>query len=149
MGQQIVGATVQGFFGHNVAARPRQILQGIAYGCRAAGCGQCCHAALQSGHALFKGVLCGVGKTVVYAVCVAEVETGLSVRTVVKNKGCRLVDGNGACARGLIWLLLPRMNLKGFSKTRFFVFVHFCPLILCSLCFVAEKIFLSKLVRNV
>ena len=77
---------------------------------------------------MLKGILRGVGKTAVYVARVAEVKTGLSVRTVVKNKGCGLVDGYGARACGLIRLFLPRMNLKGL-KTGFLFFAHFSPLI--------------------
>ena len=128
MRQKIVGSAIEGFFCHNMVARAGKILQGVAYGCRSAGCGKSCHAAFERGHTLFKGILRGIGKTAVYVASIAEVKTGLSVRTVVKNKGCGLVDGYGARTCSLIRLFLPRMNLKGL-KTGFLFFAHFCPLI--------------------
>ena len=86
MRQQVVGSAVQGFFRHNVVARVRQILQGVAYCSRAACRGQCGYATFKGGYALFKGILRGIGKAAVYVARVAEVKAGLSVRTVVKYK---------------------------------------------------------------
>ena len=127
--QQIVGAAVEGFFGHDVVASFGQILQGIGNGCCAAGRGQGSNAAFKRSHPLFKGVLRGIGQAAVYVAGIAEVKASLSVRTVVKNKGCCLIDRYGARACSRIRLFLPCMNLQGF-KTWFLFFAHFSPLIL-------------------
>ena len=129
MRQQIVGAAVEGFFGHNVVARFGQILQGIGDRCSAAGRGQGRNAALKCCHALFKGVLRGIGQAAVYVAGIAEVKASLSVRTVVKNKGCCLIDRYCARPCSRIRLFLPCMNLQGF-KTWFLFFAHFSPLFL-------------------
>ena len=115
MGQQIVGAAVEGFFRHDMLARSGQVEQGATDRRRAAGRGQSRNAAFQGGHALLESLLGGVGQAAVDVAGLAQIEAGLGVVTVVEHIGRGLIDGHGPGAAGRIGLFLTGMYLQGFK----------------------------------
>ena len=62
VGQQVVGAAVDVLGGNDVVAAQGHVLDGVGDGRGAGSHAQGSHAALQSGHALLKDVLGGVGQ---------------------------------------------------------------------------------------
>ena len=98
-----------------------EILQGVAYGSRAAGRGKSPHAAFKGRHPLFQRILRGIGQTAVNVAGVGQVEPGLGMGTVVKHVGGRLINGHGSRTACSVRLLLPGMHLQGFKPQAFFM----------------------------
>ena len=115
MGQQVVGAAVEGFFRHDMLTRSDQIEQGATDRRRAAGRGQSRNAAFQGGHAFFESLLGGVGQAAVDVAGLAQIKAGLGVVTVAEHIGRGLIDGHGPGAAGRISLFLTGVNLQGFK----------------------------------
>ena len=115
MGQQVVGAAIDGLRGHDVLAGAGKGLEGVADGRRAAGHRQGRAATLQRGDALFKDVVGGVGQPPVDVAGIPQAEAVGGVLAVVKHEGRRRVDRHGAGVGDGIGMLLADVQLAGFK----------------------------------
>ncbi len=88
---------------------------GVGEGCCARSDGETCDTAFESGDALFKDILSGVGETAVDVACILQVETVGCVLCVMENVGGGLVNRNRAGIGCGVCLFLANMELKSFE----------------------------------
>ncbi len=126
VGQQVVGAAVDGLLGDNVVAHMGQRLEGIRNSGSAGGSGQRRRAALQRGDPLLQHVLGGVCETAIDIAAVGQVEAGGGVSGIAEDVGGGLIDGHRPGVGGGVGLLLAYMELQGFK----FIAAHcYLPLV--------------------
>ena len=115
VGQQVAGAAVDGLLSHDVLTLLAQGLDGVGDGSRAGGYGQARGAALQSGNALFKHILGGIGQTAIDVAGIRQAEPVGGVLAVVEYVGGGGVNGNGTGIGCGVGLLLANVELQGFK----------------------------------
>ena len=129
VGQQIAGAAVDGFLGHNVLSLTGQGLDGIGDGGGTGGHGQGGSASLQGGDPLFKDLLGGVGEPPVDVAGLAQAEPVRRILAAGEHIGGGGINGHCPGITGRIGLLLAHVQLHGFktvSAHRGFLFSVKC-----------------------
>ena len=113
--QEVVGTAVDGALGNHVVTLAGEGSNGISEGCRTGSDSEASDTAFESGDALFKNVLRGVGKTAVDVARILQVETIRGMLGAVENVGGGLVNRNRAGIGGGIGLFLANVELKRFE----------------------------------
>ena len=116
VGQQVVGAAVDGLGRHDVLPRPGQRLEGIADGRRARRHRQRRRAVLQRRDARLEHAVGGVGQASVDVARVPQTEAVRGVLGVVEYEGGRGVDRHRAGVGHGVGLLLADVQLLGFKS---------------------------------
>ena len=111
MGQQIVGAAIDGFLCHDMVPRLGQSLDGVRNGRRAGGHSQRRRTALQGRDARFQHLLGGVGQPAVDIAGILQAKPGGGVGGIPEHIAGGLVDGDRTGAGGRVGLLLARVEL--------------------------------------
>ena len=112
VGQQVIGAAVDGLLGHDVVPRLGQGLDGIGDGGGAGGHRQGGASPLQGGHPPLQHLLGGVGEAAVDVARLLQGKAGGGVGGVRKDVGGGLIDGDRPGAGGRVGVLLSGVELE-------------------------------------
>ena len=112
VGQQVIGAAVDGLLGHDVVPRLGQGLDGIGDGGGAGGHRQGGASPLQGGHPPLQHLLGGVGEAAVDVARLLQGKAGGSVGGVREDVGGGLIDRDRPGAGGRVGVLLSGVELE-------------------------------------
>ena len=127
VGQQVVGAAVDGLLGHDMAATLGQRLQRVGDGSRSRRRGQRRNAPFERRDALLQDLLGGVGETPIDVAGVGQTKARGGMLAVVEHVGRGLVDGDRARVGGRVGLLLSHVQLEGLELVRAHGVPHLSP----------------------
>ena len=115
MFQEVVGATVNGALCDHVVTLASESRDGISKSCCTGSDCETCDTAFESGDALFKNVLRGIGEAAVNVACILQMETVRSVLSAVEHVRGGLVYRNCAGIGCRVSSLLTNVELKSFE----------------------------------
>ena len=115
VGQQVMGAAVDGLLGHDVVPRLGQGLDGIGDAAAPEATARAALPPLQGGHPPLQHLLGGVGEAAVDVARLLQGKAGGGVVGVREDVGGGLIDGDRPGAGGRVGALLSSVELEGFK----------------------------------